>query len=239
MKKNLIIAIILIIVLGANLFRLYRNSHLSITPTKTAADQSSNSVAIKNETETTLSSPSQSAQNENPTDNAPTALVWPINRAPERVTKKPFGIYITPQNSPVKPERFSGYHTGTDFEVFPDELNKDVPIQAICSGPILEKRIASGYGGVLVQSCTLNNAPVTVVYGHLNLQSIPKKPGDELSQSEQIGLLGADKSLQTDGERKHLHLSIHKGSSANIKGYVGNKKDLSAWIDPCLYLCQK
>ena len=33
-----------------------------------------------------------------------------------RITKKPFGIFITTQNSPVQPERFSGYHTGVDVE---------------------------------------------------------------------------------------------------------------------------
>jgi hypothetical protein len=30
--------------------------------------------------------------------------------------KKPFGIYITPENSPVQPENFTGYHTGIDVE---------------------------------------------------------------------------------------------------------------------------
>lgn len=52
-------------------------------------------------------------------------LAWPINSALERVTKKSFGIYVTPQSSPVSPEKFTGYHTGVDFEITPDEENKD------------------------------------------------------------------------------------------------------------------
>jgi len=157
----------------------------------------------------------------------------PLDRAAERVTKKPFGIYITPQNSPVQPERFRGYHTGTDFEIFPEELDADVPIHAICNGTIAAKRNASGYGGVLVQNCTLGNQPVTVIYGHLKLASVSNNTGDKLDASETIGLLGKAFSSETDGERKHLHLGVHKGSSVNILGYVQSQAELSNWIDPC------
>jgi hypothetical protein len=38
-------------------------------------------------------------------------FVAPLDRASGRVTKKPFGIFVTPQNSPVQPERFRGFHT--------------------------------------------------------------------------------------------------------------------------------
>src|SRR5438105_4096773 len=48
-------------------------------------------------------------------------LTPPIGNSLSRVTKKPFGIYITPQNSPVQPEKFKGYHTGVDFETTADE----------------------------------------------------------------------------------------------------------------------
>ena len=53
-------------------------------------------------------------------------LAPPIESALKRVTKKPFGIYVTPQSSPVKPEKFKGYHTGVDFEILPSEKNKEV-----------------------------------------------------------------------------------------------------------------
>jgi len=56
----------------------------------------------------------------------------PLDRAAERVSKKPFGIFITPQNSPVQPEKFRGYHTGADFEIFSDELDANVPVTAEC-----------------------------------------------------------------------------------------------------------
>jgi hypothetical protein len=167
-------------------------------------------------------------------------LVAPLDRAGERVTKKPFGIFITPQNSPVQPEKFRGYHTGTDFEIFPEELNADVPVFAICDGKIALKKTATGYGGVLVESCELNGGPVTVIYGHLKLASIKKSTGDTLTQGEEIGILGKAYSAETDGERKHLHLGIHKGAGVNILGYVQSKTELSGWLDSCLveYVCK-
>ncbi|HLM84210.1 MAG TPA: M23 family metallopeptidase [Candidatus Bathyarchaeia archaeon] len=162
----------------------------------------------------------------------------PLDRADERVTKKPFGIFITPQTSPVQPERFRGYHTGTDFEIFPEELNMDVPVHAICTGKILSRKYASGYGGVLVESCTLDNQPITVIYGHLKLASIMKKSGDNLSAGDEIGDLGKAYSFETSGERKHLHLGIHKGPSNNILGYVQSQSQLSGWIDACSLVCK-
>jgi murein DD-endopeptidase MepM/ murein hydrolase activator NlpD len=163
----------------------------------------------------------------------------PITRASRRITKKPFGIYITPQNSPVQPERFSGYHTGTDFEVFPDEANQDVLIRAICQGNILFKEHVGGYGGALVQSCKYNNESVTVLYGHLNLDSITLKKDQEVRIGQEIGILGKGNTSQTDFERKHLHLSVHKGSAIDYRGYVNSQNQLVDWINPCDLLdCQ-
>lgn len=153
----------------------------------------------------------------------------PLEKADQRVTKKPFGIFITPQNSPVKPERFRGYHTGADFETFPEEANTDVPVHAICAGKLKVKEYASGYGGVVVQSCILNGSPVTVIYGHLKLSSIT---GSSFSTGDTIGILGRGNSVETDGERKHLHLGIHKDDAVDIRGYVSSQSDLAGWIDP-------
>jgi len=161
----------------------------------------------------------------------------PLDRAGERVTKKTFGLYVTPQNSPVQPEKFTGYHTGADFEIFPNELNLAVSVRAICGGKLILKKYATGYGGVVVEACLLNNQPITVIYGHLKLSSITKNIGQTLSAGETIGVLGAAYSSETNGERKHLHLGIHKGTSINILGYVQTKSALNAWIDPCLYVC--
>lgn len=165
---------------------------------------------------------------------------FPISRAGERITKKPFGIFITKENSPIRPERFSGYHTGVDFEVFLKERNIPVAITAICDGTLLLKKYAGGYGGVAVQSCTDDNArSITVVYGHLKLTSISAQKGSTITQGDVIGILGAGNSTETDGERKHLHLGIHQGNTINLLGYVGRKTDLTSWIDPLSLLANK
>jgi murein DD-endopeptidase MepM/ murein hydrolase activator NlpD len=168
---------------------------------------------------------------------APTAAIaMPISNTLSRVTKKFFGTYVTPQNSPVQPEKFKGYHTGADFETLPDEQNIDVPIYAICDGKLLMKKYASGYGGVAVESCKINSQDVTVIYGHLRLSSIIPNTGDILKPGDKIAVLGTGFSVETDGERKHLHLGIHKGSAINILGYVQNQSDLAGWIDPLTVL---
>ena len=160
----------------------------------------------------------------------------PIDNALSRVTKKPFGIKVSPKNSPVSPEKFSGYHTGTDFETLPNEQNSVVNIYAVCEGSLLLKKYATGYGGIAVQQCKINNTDVTVIYGHLKLASISAKTGQNLNPGEQIGILGKGYSTETDGERKHLHLGIHIGTSINILGYVQVKSQLTGWLDPMALL---
>lgn len=163
----------------------------------------------------------------------------PLERAGERVTKKPFGIYITPKTSPIQPERFQGYHTGTDFEIFSEESDINVPVHAVCSGKLVSKEYVTGYGGVIVESCDLGNQPITAIYGHLDLSSINAKEGDDLSAGDIVGILGKAYSAETDGERKHLHLGFHKGNAINFLGYVASQGQLSEWIDPCSYVCEK
>lgn len=153
-----------------------------------------------------------------------------------RVTKKPFGIYITPKNSPVQPEKFTGYHTGIDFETTTAEANIDVSVVAFCDGKLLEKKYATGYGGVAVQSCVLNNQSVTIIYGHLKLASITPTVGQTLKKGDLLGVLGKGYSTETDGERKHLHFGIHIGSAINILGYVQKQSDLSSWLDPIQFI---
>lgn len=173
------------------------------------------------------------------TEVAQADIVAPLDRAAERVTKKPFGVLIDRATSPVQPERFSGYHTGTDFEAFPEEAALAVPVSAICGGEVLAKRTASGYGGVFVTSCVIETEPVTVVYGHLALSSIGPEVGERIEAGATIGLLGEGGTSDTDLERKHLHLGIHRGPAIDIRGYVARESDLSSWLDPCLFLCTK
>jgi hypothetical protein len=155
----------------------------------------------------------------------------PLERARDRVLKKPFGIKITPQTSPVQPDKFSGYHAGIDYEILPGEENSDIAVYAICDGTLIQKRIVSGYGGVMIQSCNLNNQNVTVLYGHVKLTSVSKIVSDSISQGEQLAILGKGYSTETDGERKHLHLGIHKGTTISVLGYVQNQQDLNNWLD--------
>ncbi len=157
-------------------------------------------------------------------------LKSPLENSEKRITKKPFGIYITPENSPVQPEKFSGYHTGTDFEILNDESSKEVPVFAICNGKILEKKIVSGYGGVIVQEGTINSQQVTVLYSHI-LYDTNVSVGDFFSAGVQIGVLADDKSEYSGGERKHLHVGVHKGGEIDYRGYVENQEDLSDWLN--------
>jgi murein DD-endopeptidase MepM/ murein hydrolase activator NlpD len=168
------------------------------------------------------------------------SIVAPLKNFATRVTKKPFGIQITKADSPVQPERFAGYHTGTDFEMLPGEEEAMLPVQAICTGPVLVARQADGYGGVMVQSCVIDGEAVTVLYGHLafTLSSIQIIPGTHLEAGQTFATLGTAFSDETDGERQHLHLGIHKGTAAVLAGYVQTEKELDAWIDPMTILAR-
>ncbi|PLX20847.1 hypothetical protein C0584_03620 [Candidatus Parcubacteria bacterium] len=157
----------------------------------------------------------------------------------KRITKKEFGTYVDENNSPVQNERFQGYHTGVDFEVYPGEKNIEVQVESVCDGPLVYKDYVSGYGGVVIQECTIDNEKTTVLYGHLALESILKSQGDNLVKGTYLGNLGEDKSVETDGERRHLHLSVHKGEEIELAGYTSSLSSLSEWRDPCDYFCQE
>lgn len=163
-------------------------------------------------------------------------LLMPILGGLARLTKKPFGLYVTPENSPVSDDIFIGFHTGIDFETNANEQNSDVPITAACDGTALLKEWATGYGGVFVQSCNIDGEDVTVIYGHLNADRIEVQPGQVLTAGKLIGYLGQGYSHETDGRRKHLHFDIHKGSDIDIHGYVAKQEDLANWLDPVKYL---
>jgi murein DD-endopeptidase MepM/ murein hydrolase activator NlpD len=96
--------------------------------------------------------------------------------------------------------------------------------------------MATWYGGVVVQQCELEKQPVTIIYGHLKFTSITISTKVIMKAGEKIGILWKGYSSETDWERKHLHLGIHKGKTINILGYVSLSKYLSDWIDPMKYL---
>ncbi len=160
----------------------------------------------------------------------------PISNALERVTKKTFGLEVHPATSPVKNDRFDGFHVGVDFETTEAEADTDVQISAICDGPLIAKQFAKGYGGYALQSCELDGDNVQVLYGHMDLESIALEPKQELVRGEKIGVLGEGYSPETDGVRKHLHLGIHRGTNIDIRGYVQATSEVSGWLDVMPYL---
>ena len=156
----------------------------------------------------------------------------PLEHALQRVTRKPFGIRIEKETSPVQPERFAGYHTGTDFELLEGEQPHEVTVRAACNGSVVFRDWVSGYGGVLVQRCSLAGEPVTVLYGHLSLTSIAVNVSDALRAGDRLGVLGEGYSEETDGERPHLHFAVHRGEAVELKGYVQRPEELPDWQDP-------
>jgi murein DD-endopeptidase MepM/ murein hydrolase activator NlpD len=160
------------------------------------------------------------------------AVEFPMDDFYDRITKKHFGQFITPANSPIQPERFSGYHTAVDLETTEVEQDTDVPVLAIADGLIKRATTAAGYGGLLVIEHTVNDEMTTAVYGHVRLSSSAKGPSDTVAKGERIAFLGTGGTSETDGERMHLHFGLLKGTSLNIRGYVSAESELSAWYDP-------
>ncbi len=164
------------------------------------------------------------------------SVIYPIDNFEKGGTLKPFGIYITQKTSPVQPERFSGYHTGVDVEM-PEELqDKDVPVYAIAEGVVKLARTASGYGGVMAVQYEIDQQPYIAVYGHIDLKSVSVSVGDTVSAGQQLAILGEGFSVETDGERKHLHFAMKPGTTVDLKGYVDSESSLKDWIDPMEFL---
>lgn len=161
----------------------------------------------------------------------------PLKNWREREVLLPFGLYINPQNSPLKkPESFSGFHTGLDLEIFEDELEKPVDVFAISGGKVIKTGFVNGYGGVLIQSAKYNGQDITILYGHLKNDSIQFEVGQEIDKGDFIGNLGAAYTDETSGNRKHLHLGVHRDSQIEYKGYVQNQNLLNNWLNPMDFL---
>lgn len=164
------------------------------------------------------------------------AIYYPLSGFAGRVTKKPFGIHVTPKNSPTQPEHFSGYHTGADAETTDTEKNTDIPVYAIADGTIKVSRFAQGYGGVIIIDHLVGGKHVLALYSHVRLSASHKKVGDSVKAGEQLSVLGTGYSSETDGERKHLHFAIINGSTITLRGYVSTQAALNGWHDPLAWL---
>ena len=177
------------------------------------------------------STPTATAAPQVPTATPSPASIYadPIADFQPRITKKFFGTYVTPQNSPVQPERFTGYHTGVDIEY--GDITTDVPVFAIADGSVVLSEWVSGYGGLVVIHHPNTDPPIYSVYGHLRPSSLIALHAS-VKKGQQIAVLGTAYSHETDGERRHLHFGIVVSSAMNIKGYAPTKAGLSDWEDP-------
>lgn len=155
--------------------------------------------------------------------------IEPIAEFKSRISKKFFGTYVTPQNSPVQPERFTGYHTAVDVEYA--DVTGEVPVIAVADGTVVSSQVVDGYGGVILIKHTINGLTYVAVYGHLDPKSLVAN-NKTVKAGDPIGVLGDGGSSETDGERKHLHFGLVKGGGINLKGYVSTQTELSAWADP-------
>lgn len=164
-----------------------------------------------------------------PTTSSPTAVL-PVRGFFAAVTKKPFGIFVTPENSPVSPERFRGFHTAADAE-----LPSETPVFAVTGGIVVRSGRVAGYGGLAAIEHRSGAERFVGVYGHLDPASLPRL-GSRVRAGEQIGVLGAAFSAETDGERAHLHFGLYTGPGVNVAGYVPTREALSMWRDPVVFL---
>jgi len=158
----------------------------------------------------------------------------PLPNASSRPTPLHFGMYVTPdpKTNPIDPpERFIGYHVATDFEVYPNEADKEIPVYAVCAGKIHYSGFATGYGGVITEYCNLKGQDVTVIYGHLALASLVPA-GTVVGTGQTLASLGAAKSHDTDGNRKHLHFGIALEQANEMRGYVETEAEIKLFLDP-------
>lgn len=221
MSKNSYVVAIVVVLVGIGAFVYHKRSSQPSGPI--ASPSPSPSISAK-PTTTPESTPTSSA-----TPEATPEPTQPIAEFRQRITKKTFGLYITPATSPVQPERFTGYHTGVDVEY--GDVTTDVPVYAVESGKVIVAQWISGYGGLLVLQGTVEGKSMYILFGHLRPTALPSK-GSEVEKGAQVGVLGTAYSHETDGERRHLHFAVYTGSSLDIRGYVQKKSELSAWDDP-------
>jgi len=222
MKRNLIILIcfgVLLLIAGSISLYFYKKTNTT-KPVPTTAQQNIVPQAV-------------------PAPVAAATLYFPMTDFASRITFRTFGqlVRTTDIASPCG-ATFSGYHDADDLEVASTEVNTEVPVYAIADGTVREVGPVSGYGGLLVLGVTINGQSYTVYYGHINLGSTSLVAGSAVKAGQKLAILGAQCSVQTGGERKHLHFTIHSGTTIDVRGYVPSLDVLTAWVDPKVFLAQ-
>lgn len=160
---------------------------------------------------------------------------YPLDDYQIRDSYKGFGQLITAefyeQNSDLYPTKYEGYHTGKDVEILPGEENGPVEVKAITDGVISFVGVIGGYGGVVLQQ--LNDENLTVIYGHVDVETARVKAGDRVKSKDPLAQLGDGFSKEAGGERKHLHLGVYKGQGREFRGYTTSLTELNnKWVDP-------
>lgn len=171
------------------------------------------------------------------------AWYFPMDKYYERQTVKGFGQYIDNNFYKGKENlfpynRFYGYHSGIDLEIFPEGITEKVPVYAISSGTVTFIGTLSGYGGVILEK--LDNENASALYGHVKIQNLSFKVGDRIDIGNGpviLTYLGDQFSAETSKERKHLHFGIHKGIDLYFKGHESSLAQVEAkWFDPNQFL---
>ncbi len=156
-------------------------------------------------------------------------VTFPVEEYAARRTSKTFGEYIQ--------DRFRGYHVGDDVEFV--DVAAEVPVVAIAEGSVEEVEWVSGYGGLIRMKHTIENDTVTALYGHVDLKSAEVEVGDSVKIGQFLANLGDHESQETDGERKHLHFGLYRGSERRMDGYEATPEAVSTWLNPQDFFAQK
>lgn len=236
-KNNKWLWLIIVVILAALAGLIYfatskpNNSNQQTNNTNQSPAKINNAAVnatVENKNTNTVAVNSQLSTNQPTTTSK---LLEPVDGFLQRITLKPFGIYITPATSPVQPERFTGYHTGADAE-YTDMQGKLVEVKAMATGTVVLARRVSGYGGVVVIRHDINGQQILTLYGHLDPASLVAI-NTQVAAGQVIGKLGEGYTAATDYERKHLHLAMLKGKTVDLHGYVSTEKELLAgWYNP-------
>ena len=149
-------------------------------------------------------------------------LSFPVQNYASRRFFKTFGEFFD--------DRFYGYHVGDDVEYV--DVKEDIPVFGIADGTVQFVDWVSGYGGVMIIRHAVQDQIISAVYGHLDLASVSLRLGDPVTKNKQIAILGDHESVETDGERKHLHFALYQGDNIRLAGYETDPTQLKNWLNP-------
>lgn len=168
----------------------------------------------------------------------PSKYSYPISGYHRRITYRYFGKNVTASDhSPDCGRTYVGFHNGDDLEVTTEENNKDVEIKAISNGTIVLAENIDGYGGLIIEKTEIEGQKYLINYGHIRISSATVSVGTQVNSGQKLALLGNGCSTETDGERKHLHFSIHKGDTIDVRGYIPTEEELKEnWVNPKYFL---